>query len=47
MSERRFDPAKIDKLDNPERRKALPLQVPLQILSCINHPFQQWFQAIL
>jgi hypothetical protein len=24
MSDRRFDPAKMAKLDNPERRKALP-----------------------
>jgi ubiquinone/menaquinone biosynthesis C-methylase UbiE len=32
MSERRFDPANMSKLDNPERRKALP---PDQILSLL------------
>jgi ubiquinone/menaquinone biosynthesis C-methylase UbiE len=32
MSERRFDPAKMAKLDNPERRKALP---PEKILSLL------------
>lgn len=33
MSERRFDPAKMAKLDNPERRKALPPEKILQMLN--------------
>jgi len=33
MSERRFDPAMMAKLDNPERRKALP---PEQLLTMLN-----------
>lgn len=37
MNERRFDPSKLERLDNPERRKALPPEQLLKLLPIQAH----------